>query len=799
MFRFWCPLLCSLFTALLQTTAEPVASTTYGFIANNGQIYDQHGRTNTAVRYLLPTNQGFHLLLNTTGYSYDTYRHARITEPETNEKITRSGHRRKAQIAASHFSSNKSAYQIRYHRIDVQFMHVHPGVELIPEAPYADQLHYYTHPTLPQGITSVPHYRKVTYSNLYPNIDLIFEQRDDALRPVEFTFVVRPGGNVGNIRWQYHGADSVAIADGTLRIYLPGAVITESIPACWLQPGGTPVRARYWQDSDGSLSLHVPSSPDNQSLIIDPVPEIQWSTYYGNAPNDEAQGVAVQSDQWVYLAGTTFSGMSIATSGAHQGVYAGNGDAFLAQFNFNGQRMWATYFGGTDLDAFTDVVTDAWGNIYAVGTTLSANLATSGAHQTQPGGDYDGLLVKFNANGALLWSTYYGGSQFDVCFSVSADKQANVYIAGYTASESAIATPGAHQPVYSGWVDAFLVQFNSAGQRLWGTYVGGTLSDYAHSVTCSDQAIFLAGTTQSVQSISTASAHQPSIGGAFDAFLMKFDLGGTLQWGTYYGGNDVDEGYSAAYHHSGFVILAGSTYSQNNIATTTAHQPALGGNEDGFAVRFDNDGNRIWGTYFGGFDFDRIASVIADSLGHIYMTGETSSLYAIATSNAYQTNLGGWWDAFVIKMAPSGSLIWGTYFGGLQNDYGFDIAVATSPVVFVAGTTESAAGIATSTAHQPTWGGDYDAFLACFDAGPAVAVPSVSYDCRWQVFPNPTTAQLVVQHAEGSTIDVYDLHGCWLTALTVLSNSQVMSLALPKGQYVMRNRSDASVRLLTVQ
>jgi hypothetical protein len=99
--------------------------------------------------------------------------------------------------------------------------------------------------------------------------------------------------------------------------------------------------------------------------------------------------------------------------------------------------------------------------------------------------------------------------------------------------------PGAHQTSFAGFYwDAYLVKFNSGGTRLWGTYYGGGDYDYGNSVAVSpsDGAVYLAGYTASPTGIATSSAHQTSYADTFDAFLVKFNSGGTRLWGTYYGG-----------------------------------------------------------------------------------------------------------------------------------------------------------------------------------------------------------------------------------------------------------------------
>jgi hypothetical protein len=147
----------------------------------------------------------------------------------------------------------------------------------------------------------------------------------------------------------------------------------------------------------------------------------------------------------------------ISTIGAHQSAYGGGySDGFLVKFDSNGLRQWGTYYGGSLLDVSFSCATDASGNVYMSGNTQSsAGIATSGAHQTTVN---DAFLVSFNSSGVRQSGTYYGGIR-TVC---TTDASGNVYMTGYTQSNSGIATAGAHQTAKgnSGYNDAFLVKFS---------------------------------------------------------------------------------------------------------------------------------------------------------------------------------------------------------------------------------------------------------------------------------------------------------------------------------------------------
>ena len=199
--------------------------------------------------------------------------------------------------------------------------------------------------------------------------------------------------------------------------------------------------------------------------------------------------------------------------------------------------------------------------------------------------------MKFNTSGIRQWGTYYGGSDDDLVFSSVIDGSGNVFIVGSTDSNTGavIATVGAHQSVYGGGTsDAYLVKFNSAGQRQWGTYYGGNGDDFGNDCTVDiTGTVCLVGSTDSNAGavIATPGAHQFVYGGGTsDSFLVKFNSSGLRQWGTYYGGNGLDVGNCCSIDATGNVYLGGITDSNTGtvIATAGAHQSVYGGNVDGF-------------------------------------------------------------------------------------------------------------------------------------------------------------------------------------------------------------------------
>jgi hypothetical protein len=369
---------------------------------------------------------------------------------------------------------------------------------------------------------------------------------------------------------------------------------------------------------------------------------------------------------------------------------------------------WASYFGGSAIDNGRCVAVDASGNIYICGSTSSTSgISTSGAYQTSMAGSSDAFLAKFSSSGSLLWATYFGGSGSESAAGLAIDNSGNIYIVGYTASSSGIATSGAYKTTFGGTYDAFLAKFNSSGSLLWSTYYGGSDDDEGEAIALDGSGnIFIAGISASTSGIATAGAFQTAFGGIDDAFLAKFNSSGTLSWATYYGGSGIENGFSLTTDTGGHIYLSGNTGSSTGIATPGAYQTSLSGIQDGFLVKFSGSGARTWATYYGGSGSENPEQICTDDSGNIFMTGFTTSSSGIATTGAYMTAFGGGTnDAYLAKFTSSGSLSWATYFGASGNEWGIASAVNKSGEVYIAGATTSTSGIATSGAYLTTYGG----------------------------------------------------------------------------------------------
>ena len=698
-----------------------------GFIENKGQIYDQNFEPNPAVKYLLSLGNGLNVQLKANSFSYDTY----IVERKVPASVKTSAGEKASSFAEAsdgkkdememlrHPIDSIDNYEIIYHfhRIDIELINANPNPEIITSNPSPHYQNYYNAVCAEQGASFVSSFQKVIYKNIYSGIDLEFVAFSDTQKAFEYNFIIHPQGDLSKIRMRYNGAYETQLIEGQIKVILDSVSIYESIPKSFLEETDEQLDVSYTSFGNNEFGFQVADYNSSNTLIVDPFPSLLWATYYGGSDEDIAYDVILDSSD-VLVVGRTKSSNAIASSGAYQVSIKGNADAFIAKIDSAGQRLWATYFGGSGIECGNDVVIDREGSILIAGSTTStAQFATSGVHQiTYGGGPYDAFVAKFSNSGQRLWATYYGGNLVDWAQGIATDVNNNVIITGYTASKTQISSPGAHDSVHSGWEDAFVAKFDTSGQRLWASYMGGHTSDFGNAVV-TDQVgnVYVAGTTRSWYGIATIGSHQATMLGSYAAFMVKFDTIGKRKWGSYYGGGGEDFGEDITIDINEDLILTGNSNSTWGIATSAVHQSTLNGRSDAFIAKFDKKGKRQWGSYFGGSAEDRSRAISCDKSGNIIIAGMTESSSQIATSGAHETIYSGKRDAFLAKFDSTGQQLWGSYFGGVNEDYAHGIVNDSSGKVWIVGETYSSSSISTSGVHQPNYGGGKnDGFIAKF-------------------------------------------------------------------------------------
>ena len=253
-----------------------------------------------------------------------------------------------------------------------------------------------------------------------------------------------------------------------------------------------------------------------------------WSSYLGGSGTDRGAAIAVNAAGEAWVAGSTWSA-DFPTAGAFQNRSGGGQDAFAARFSADGNTLaFASYLGGSGgtviyPEAAQAIALDAAGNAYVAGVTNSADFPTLKPAQSALKGAMDAFAAKVSASGALVYSTYLGGSGVDIANAVAVDWSGSAYVAGYAYSTD-LATVNALQTANAGDCDAFLAKLNSAPAVTYLSYLGGNNADTAAALAVDAMGgVYLAGFTLSTN-LPLLNPYQAADGNAYGAFVTKLNF-----------------------------------------------------------------------------------------------------------------------------------------------------------------------------------------------------------------------------------------------------------------------------------
>jgi gliding motility-associated-like protein len=663
-----------------------------GFIENKGQIIDQNGKPNNKVKYLLNTN-GLNVQIRENGFSYDIY--------ETKKhKLSKKEIAKQNPFPDVLQERNKLPdYKLEYiyHRIDIDFLNSRKIAKIIAEEKSIDYDNYYNVIGKPEGVLNVHKYKQITFENIYPNIDIVFSIPNDSLKPVEYNFVVKPNGRISDIQLKFNGAKTELI-DNKIKLNVRFGAMEEILPMSWIENGKskTEVAINYKKLAKNVYGFESDVSSTGKTLIIDPVPVRLWGSYFfGNFSFEHLLKIKADNFDNFIFSGVISTNTNIATANTFVSSIPGIGEnSFLTKFNSTGQRIWTTYISNGPNPAFVkDFTINNNNEIYLVGKTFGGQgntasnlIATPGSHKEISSSlSSDSFILKMDNNGIRIWGTFFGGENNDEINTISLDNSNNLIIGGITNSINGISTPNCFMPTKPTNYDCgFFSKFSPNGNQLYGSYFNTSIS---FSALDNNNNIYFAGqhnVSFANQNISTPNAHQ-TVCNSTDVFLIQFDSNFLRQWCTYYGGNEYTNSFNNSDRCSGIEVdndnnlyLFGTTSSLNGISTSGSFKEVLTPNHvNAFIAKFNTNGVRIWGTYYGslleGIPDTCESGTLNKLNGDIYIFGNTRNPDYFATSNVFQQINRGSDECYIAKFNSSGNRIWSTYYGTPSQDFAHKI------------------------------------------------------------------------------------------------------------------------------
>jgi hypothetical protein len=376
--------------------------------------------------------------------------------------------------------------------------------------------------------------------------------------------------------------------------------------------------------------------------------------------------------------------------------------------------VFSTYLGGSSVDSVQGVAVDAEGATYAAGGTFSDDFPTSPGTRPKSFSN-DAFITKLDRRGALVYSTYFGGSNEDGAVAIAVDAAGAAYVTGWTESLDLPVSSTAFQRQSGGGDDVFVLKLAPAGNRIaYATYLGGDEDEPFISIRAG---IAVDPTGIATVVSSTDSTNFPTTSGAFvrtspgfreTGFVTRLNAtGSALIFSTLLGGENVQGATGVALDAQGRAIVVG--YAEGAMPTTKTIGP--GGSRDAYALKLNATGSAlVFSTRFGGSGTDAAEAVTYDPNRDVaFISGTTGSTDFPVSPPA---TLKGDRDAFLFTITSNGSGgFYSALAGGSQSEQGFGIGSSGDHITLF-GTTLSP-DFPTVNPLQ-AFGGSADAFVTRF-------------------------------------------------------------------------------------
>lgn len=341
-----------------------------------------------------------------------------------------------------------------------------------------------------------------------------------------------------------------------------------------------------------------------------------WAKCYGGTDDDAAKSILQTFDGGYIIAGTSFSNDEDAVG--HHGTIDFS-DFLVIKINDTGGIGWTKSYGGTSMEYANSIISTKDGGYIIAGSTISNDGDVEGNH----GPSFDAWILKIDANGNMLWQKCYGGSGNEEAFSILQSKDGGYVFAGYASSMDGDLTIG--HTGFGGTLtqDLWVVKINDTGALEWQKDLGGSKVDVAWCIQQTESGNYMvAGYSESVDG--DLPKHYGSAGG-WDAWLLEFNDLGSLVWQKIYGGSGDDMFTSIKQTSDKGFILTGSTSSNDKDVSGNHLDKSGNPTTDAWVVKTDTAGNINWQKCYGGTGSETGVDICQTNDGGYGLAAYTSS------------------------------------------------------------------------------------------------------------------------------------------------------------------------------
>ncbi len=272
------------------------------FIENKGQFSNPDRQPLKDVQYAI-NNGELKVYFTPAGFSYhisNVQLNPKYNPEELKEKTEQAFKKNgKAEESLKKYFIDQSAY------IHIDWVGANPDATLMVSEQVQDTYSYSVKNEKAENSSVVAKaYKKLTYKNIYPNIDIeYYFPGNKNMLGVEYNVVVHPGGDVSLVKMKYSGMQGISMDEkGNIVVAVPDAVLTDHAPGfSFVGSESNEIKARFILQGQ-TVSFDVPSYDKSKKLLIDPFTSL-WSISPGFATSNNGYTVRLDYSQNIYVMG----------------------------------------------------------------------------------------------------------------------------------------------------------------------------------------------------------------------------------------------------------------------------------------------------------------------------------------------------------------------------------------------------------------------------------------------------------------------------------------------------------------
>lgn len=385
---------------------------------------------------------------------------------------------------------------------------------------------------------------------------------------------------------------------------------------------------------------------------------LQWNHAYGGFGEDNGYSILQTEDNGYVFTGSAYGYNPNELNGDVVG-FNGNEDVFTVKTSNDGKIEWTKCYGGSNVD-----------DGYAIKQTFDGGYILCGSTQSNDGdissnrGASDVWLIKIDNEGEIEWERCYGGSKYDMGYSIQITPDSGYVFCGHTQSDNG--------DVHSSYdkINAWVVRTDRNGDTLWTRCLGGNGDDWATAITVTHDSCFLvAGYSDSFNK-----------NGSMDGWFFKLNWSGKLLFSASYGGDSEDKFNSVECTPDSGILLGGYSWSDNG------HLPNNFGFSDLWVVKLSRNYKVVWSKNYGGESHERFGNIKVWNDSTYFLYGTTYS------STGMVHGFKGCEDAYLLGLKPDGDTLWTSCYGGTSYEFVQSASATSDGQMVMVGSTQSTDG-----------------------------------------------------------------------------------------------------------